>query len=101
MTKIIRKLTRSEIQWGMLIYSQKTKNKFYDKLPAMFDVVCDSTRIQDRRVGKRKIWLTVDLMRKFKIGQILELEIKNKKLYITYNPDQDPDSMSEFKINQS
>lgn len=101
MTKIIRKLTRSEIQWGMLIYSQKTKNEFYDKLPTIFDIVCDSTRVQYRQVGKRKIWVSVDLMRKFKIGQILELEIKNKELHITYNPDQDPDSMSEFKINQS
>ncbi len=98
--KLVRKLTRTEIQWGMLAYSAKRKKEFYDKLPDIFDVIYESEVIESRHAGKCKIWLNTNLMRKFKIGQILILEIKDKKLHIKIDPDQDPNTMKEFSISK-
>ena len=97
--QIKRILTRTEIQWGLLSYSKKTKNEFYDKLPDVFEVVCGTEIIESRRAGKKRMWLTVDLMRKFKIGQILILKIKDGRLHMSVDPDQDPDTMKEFSIS--
>lgn len=94
--KINRKLTKTEIQWGIISYSEKTKKEFFDKLPKSFDVVYGKTTLESRSAGKNKMWLTVDLLREFKIGQILTLEIKNDMLYVTIDSNQNPSTMTDF-----
>ena len=83
--KILKKITQSEIKWGILTFGKKTmSNNFIKKLPEIFDVFVFGERVIGRKfIMKKRIWMGLTVMKKFQAEQIVKIEFTEKQIEIT------------------
>lgn len=80
--KILRRLTRSELKYGMILVNMTSVKKFYSKLPPLFTVILDGEKIKKRHIIGRRLTLG-KLLKKYDTGTLLELTIIEDELIIS------------------
>lgn len=82
MDKISHKITKSEIEHGIMIMrTSDGTREFFAELPTTFTVELKGEKITNRRVSSQKIWIGFPQMEKFEPGEIATISKKND--YVT------------------
>jgi len=82
MDKINHKITKSEIEHGIMIMrTSDGTREFFAELPGRFTVELKGEKIINRRVSSKKIWMGFTQMEKFEAGEIATISKKNN--YVT------------------
>ena len=78
MNSINHKITKSEIEHGILIMrvSDGTR-EFFAELPTMFSVELKGVKISNRRISSQKIWMGFTQMEQFNPEEIVKISKKN------------------------
>lgn len=83
MKSVNHKITKSEIEYG--IFSVKVRDGTSDlflNLPFRFDMIIRGTRLTNRKINIKKIWVGYDHMEKFKEGEIAKIKREGDSIYV-------------------
>jgi hypothetical protein len=80
--KIYHRLSASEIKYGILtLRSDDNSRRFFYELPRTFTLYIKGHILYNRRVSADKIWISFDIMSKFRLGEVLKLWQRNNIVY--------------------
>jgi hypothetical protein len=79
-------IKKSEIDYGILhIRNNDGTKNILQGLPERFTIIIQNKKIENRKILTNKIWIGFNIMKQFKIGQIVEITKIEDIIHIKYS----------------